>query len=264
LLSSWSRLQPAQALELTLVLCTVALPACGSSPSGPSATGPALTQVANTSHYVVRTAPGDSVDVAWQDAYYEWLLGALQLQPTAPLEYNKYLDRAHLRALTGRDTNGFAEPGTTRFHTIWPIDNHEGVHTVVILQVGWPPALFNEGIAVAHQTDPAQGSLTPRWNGTDLHVLARQYDAAGRLPPLASLLRSTDFFTVDANVTYPCAGSFVRYLIDTYGLAPLKAFFASAGFNDVPSVTESRFLAAYGRSVTSVWDEWRTWVRTGA
>jgi len=240
------------------------LSGCGSGPSSPSVSSPTLTQITTTAHYVIHSAPGDSVNRAWQDAYYEWLLGALQLQPSPPLDYNKYLDRAHLRALTGRDTNGFAEPGTTRFHTIWSIDNHEGVHTLVILQVGWPPALFNEGIAVAHQMDPVQGILTPRWNGSELRVLARQNDAAGRLPPLTSLLRSTDFFNFDANVTYPCAGSFVRYLIDTYGLARLKSYFATAGFDDAASVTESRFLAAYGRSLTSVWDEWRAWLQSGS
>ena len=44
-----------------------------------------------------------------------------------------------MQALTGRSTNGFAEPGTTRFHTIWPTDNHEVVHTIVILHLGFPP-----------------------------------------------------------------------------------------------------------------------------
>jgi hypothetical protein len=192
--------------------------------------------------------------------YYEWLVLALQLQPSPRLDYYKYRDRAHLLALTGRNTNGFAEPGTTRFHTIWPIDDHEGVHTLVILQIGHPPALFNEGVAVAHQTDPARGILTPRWNGTDLHALARQYDVAGRIPPLTSLLRNSDFFSFDSNVTYRCAGSFVRYLIDKYGLSALKAYFASATFDDAPSITESRFLAAYGRTLTALWEEWRAWI----
>jgi hypothetical protein len=249
---------------VTLALCAILATGCGGSASSPSASSPPLTEVTNSAHYVVHSARGDGVNTAWQDAYYEWLIGALQLQTSPRLDYYKYLDRAHLYALTGRNTNGFAEPGTTRFHTIWPTDNHEGVHTIVILQIGHPPALFNEGIAVAHQTDPVRGILTPQWNGTDVRVLARQHDAAGRLPPLASLLRSSDFATFDPEVTYPCAGSFVRYLIDTYGLAPLKAYFASATFDDAATATESRFLAAYGRSLASVWDEWRAWVRTSS
>jgi hypothetical protein len=247
---------------VTLLLCAITAPGCSDSPSAPGASNPGLTEITSSAHYTIHSAPGDTVDTAWQDAYYEWVLVELQLQPTSRLDYHKYRDRAHLRALTGRDTNGFAEPGTTRFHTIWPIDNHEGVHTLVILQIGHPPALFNEGVAVAHQTDPARGVFRPRWNGTDLHALARQYEAAGRLPALSSLLRSSDFFSFDPNVMYPCAGSFVRYLIDTQGLTPMKRYFGSATFEDAPSVTEGRVGAAYGRSLTSLWDEWRAWIRS--
>jgi hypothetical protein len=63
---------------------------------------------------------------------------------------------------------------------------------------------------------------------------------------------------------YPCAGSFVRYVIDAQGVAPMKRYFASATFDDAPSVTEARVLAAYGRSLSSMWDEWLAWIRSPA
>jgi hypothetical protein len=166
-----------------------------------------------------------------------------------------------VQAVTGRSTNGFAEPGTTRFHTIWPTDNHEAVHTVVALHLGFPPPLFTEGGAVAHSTDPVRGVLRPRWNSTDIDALARNYDATGRLPPVGSLLGSADFFRFDTNITYPCAGSFVRYLIDRFGLGPLKTYFASATFEDPASVTEARFQAAYGRTIATLWEDWRAQIR---
>jgi hypothetical protein len=71
----------------------------------------------------------------------------------------------------------------------------------------------------------------------------------------------SDFFNFDSNVTYPCAGSFVRYLIEVHGLAPLKAYFTTTTFDDTTAVTESRFLSAYGRSVASLWEEWRVSIR---
>ena len=37
-----------------------------------------------------------------------------------------------------------------------------------------------------------------------------------RLPALRAL--GSDVFSFDANIMYPCAGSFVRYLIDSQGL----------------------------------------------
>jgi hypothetical protein len=251
----------ARSLFLTLVVGTTMFVACGDGPTAPSATNTALTQTITSSHFVFHLAPGDSVDAAWQDRFFDWLMPTLQLQPSPPLDYHKYRDRAHLQAVTGRTTNGYAEPGTTRFHTIWPTDNHESVHTIVILQMGFPPALFTEGVAVAHSTDPSAGILTPRWAGTDIHALARGYDAAGRLPPLTSLLRSVDFFNFDQNIMYPCSGSFVRYLIDTYGLAPLKTYFAASTFDDAASATEAKFLDAYGRSIGSVWEDWRARIR---
>lgn len=247
---------------LTLAFTAAAAAACGGSSTRPSESYPALTQVTTSVYYVIHTAPGDTVDAAWQDRYHEWLVPALQLEASPPrLDYNKYRDRAHLAALTGRQTNGFAEPGTTKFHTIWPTDNHEVVHTLVTLQIGLPPALFTEGIAVAHSTDPIRGMLTPVWNSTSIHSLARSFELSGQLPAVSSLVRSTDFARFDSQMTYPCAGSFVRYLIETQGLAPLKAYFRLATFDDAPSVTESRFQSAYGRSLASLWDEWRARLR---
>ena len=243
---------PTAGLGVTLALCVIIGPGCSDSPSGPSASNPALTETTTSVHYTIHSAPGDTVDTARQDAYYEWFQTALQLQPSPRLDYYS-ADRGHLKALTGRDTNGFADAGTTRFHTIWPTDNHEGVHTVVILQIGHPPPLFTEGIAVAHQTNPPQGILRPRWNGIDLHERARRYDAAGRLPRCGRSTREAGTSSIfDVNVTYPCAGSFVLYLIDSQGLAPLKRYSASATSDDAASTTESRFLAAYGRPLTAV------------
>ena len=45
-------------------------------------------------------------------------------------------------------------------------------------------------------------------------------------------------------------------------LAPMKRYFASATFDDAPSVSDARVLAAYGRSLSSMWDEWLAWIRS--
>jgi hypothetical protein len=239
----------------------LALTGCGGGPTGPSAAHPAVTLFGSTAHYVFYAAPGDSVDTAWQEQYHEWVTAALGVGPLPRLEYYKYRDTAHLMALTGHQSGtGFAETGSPRFHTIWPIDNHESVHAIVMLGIGHPPPLFNEGVAVAHQTFPDRGRFTPTWNGTDLHELARGYVLAGGLPALSSLLRGADFFDHDSNVTYPCAGSFVRYVIDTHGLAPFKAYVSSARFEDAGGTTEARFQTAFGRPLSDVWNEWRAWL----
>jgi hypothetical protein len=241
----------------------LALMACGPGPAGPGPNHPALVQFATTAHYVFHAAPGDSIDTAWQEQYHEWLTAALEVASPTRLEYYKYRDVAHLEALTGHESGtGFAEDGGPRFHTIWPIDNHEAVHALVMLQIGHPPPLFNEGVAVAHQTFPDRGRLTPTWNGTDLHQLARGFLETQRLPALTSLLRGSDFIAQDANVTYPSAGSFVRYLIDTHGLAPFKSYVSAARADDDATTTRGRVATAYGRSLDELWAEWRAWLVT--
>jgi hypothetical protein len=232
--------------------------ACGST----SEPGPAdqLTVRTESAHFVYLSAPADAADPAWMEQYIAWLNTALGDSVTGKLEFRKYRDRVHMQRMTGRNTNGFAEPGTNRFHTIWPEDNHEVVHVVVILRFGHPPALFNEGIAVAHQTIPPEGILYAQWNRQNVHDIARSALASNRIPALNTLLASPQFFNHDTNLTYPLSGSFVRYLIDTHGLAPVRAYFANATFDDSVARTRQLFQAAYGFSVDVAWAAWLDWL----
>ena len=231
-----------------------ALSSCDSS--GPAANDQLSVRIESLTHSYLLSA-GDAVDTASHEAHYRWLETALAIDPGVKLQFHKYRDRAHLQRLTGRVTNGFAEPGTPRFHTIWPWDNHEGVHAVVILTLGHPPALFNEGIAVAHQTNPRLGDFVPRWNGESVDTIAARFESVGQLPSLASLLESPSFFAHPEAIVYPIAGSWVRHLLDERGLAPLKTFFASTTFNATAAQTRAAFLAAYGVTLDSEWDRWR-------
>lgn len=130
------------------------------------------------------------------------------------------------------------------------------VHAIVIQAWGHPPALFNEGIAVAHQTDPAAGVLVPRWNGASVHDLAR----AAALPPLDAVVTSKGFFDYSDQLTYPMAGSFVRWLLDTRGPEPMKALFATANFDAPAADTEAKFAAAYGMELRDAWQRWQDWL----
>lgn len=245
-----------------LFVCALLLAGCD-GPAAPRA-GDALTVRTESAHLVYYSAPGDAADPAWQEGYYDWVTAALQLNPGQKLEYHKYRNRAHLERMTGRGTNGFAEPGTRRFHTIWPRDNHEMVHVLVILELGHPPALFNEGVAVAHQMIPDEGVLYAQWNRRNVHAISAEYVAAGRVPPLAQLLESPDFFRFDEALTYPVAGSFVRFLIDRYGLERFRSYLRGRSFDDGAEQTRAAFQAAYGRTLDTAWAEWRAFVADGA
>ena len=238
-------------------LAAVASAACGSSPAAPSAfTDLALGVGPVTDAFEYRYAPNDSVDVQWQETYHRWAVEALNITVPRRIRYNKYQSRAHMESLIGvGNTNGFANADTFEIHTIWPRDNHEVVHLYSSV-FGRPVALWSEGLAVALQTDPAAGDLVPRWSGVALDDHARRFRADGRLIPIPELLTTSGFRRFDPNTSYPEAGSFMRFILDTCGLAGVTRFYATGAVQDSAASVASQFEAACGRSIGSTEQAW--------
>ena len=230
----------------------IAAGACGGSPTSPSVS---LTEQIVTEHFVFHYSPGDAVDTKWQEAFHAWAVAQLGVTPPT-ITYNKYRDRAQMGALTGHgNTNGYAELPQNTLHTIWPTDNHEVVH-VYVGPWGFPVALFVEGMAVAHQTNPAAGDFVPKWGGTPIHSAARQFRASGQLIPIASLAETAAFRARNDLITYPESGSFVRFLIDTEGVPAMRRLFGAMA-NDAPLATvRSAFLNVYGFTLDEAEARW--------
>lgn len=198
-------------------------------------------------------------DSAYQERHLAWVRERLGVDPTRRLEYFKYRDTEQLERITGHHLGtGFAEVGTYRFHTIWPKDNHEYVHALVIAEVGLSPAFFNEGIAVAHHGASISGDFDgePLWNGGPVGERVQALNAAGNLPALDDLLESADFAEIDGDITYPVVGSFVRYLLDESGPDPLLALIASCPWDASAATVRARFAEAYGESIDAAWSRW--------
>ncbi len=158
--------------------------------------------------------------------------------------------------LTGNyNTNAYADPARFAIHTLFSFDNHEPVHLYTSL-FGTAVGLFNEGIAVAFQTDPLANDFAPRWNGEALHDVARRFETQGRLAPISSMLTTSDFLLVPDDVRYPEAGSFVRFLLDTRGLEPMKELFGRSSPEDPADAVRERFHDVYGSTVEDVETEW--------
>ena len=243
-------------LFLLMIIFSTILSGCHKDE--PIATEDLLSQHISGTHfeYYFSETDADIIDTTWQEEYFLWFMEELDLDPNLKLEYRKYRDRAHLEKVTGKETNGFAEVGTNKFHTIWKIDSHESVHSIVTMLMGHPPPLFNEGIAVAYQADYFQPGFIPGWNGQDFHVLSKSFLDNGSIPSLDNLLSANTFFDISADVTYPVAGSFVRYLIDTYGIYEMKDFINLSDFEDSKSQIRIDFQNAYGFSIDDAWNEW--------
>jgi len=242
---------------VSMGLLAAAAARCGGSPTAPTAaTGQTLPTIGETADYVLRASASDAINSDWQERYHAWATAALNVTPRQKILYNKYTSREHMRAVIGvGNTNGFADPGTYAIHTIWPTDNHEVVH-LFTSSWGSPVALVNEGMAVAFQIDPAR-DLIPRWSGTPLHDLARQFRQQGRFVPLTTLTETASWRNQDPDVAYPESGSFMRWLIDAYGLDRVRALYARmAGPNETAAGVRAAFQAVYGQSLDELDQAW--------
>ena len=218
-----------------------------------------LTEHVSSKHfdYYYSKAEQEIIDTNWQEKFYTWLIDTLDLTLDTNLKYYKYRDINHIRRVTGKKTNGFAEIGTYKFHTIWKAENHECVHTIVTQLIGHPPALINEGIAVAYSADYLKfPNFIPLWNGQDFNQLSKGFDQNGEIPPLDKLLGVYTFWDYNPNLTYPISGSFVHYLIDTYGLVKMKAFIRLSGFEDSKENIRNDFFSIYSLTIDNAWITW--------
>ncbi len=109
------------------------------------------------------------------------------------------------------------------------------------------PLLFNpgmiEGVAVAADW-PGTRALTP-------HQSMRAMELLGFAPSAREVL-GVRFLTLSSARSYTAAGSFIRFLLDRHGPAPLRALYASGG----------DFDRAYGTSQAELVRAWREMLAT--
>lgn len=244
----------------------VSLAGCGDDPVAPQ---DRLELQAESRHFRYYGAPGDEpVDTAYQERHLAWASERLGLEPRDRISYYKYRDEAHLVAVTGHDRGtGFAEVEAYRIHSVWTRDNHEYIHVLFNGAVGTPPPFFSEGVAVAHHGGSFNGPLdgSPLWNGVSVHGIARALRSSGELPSLGSLVAASGFYDHDGQVTYPVAGSFVRFLIDEEGIEAFKAFVERTdGPGDGAVETRRNLEAVYGQSLDALEDRWLAFLSTSS
>lgn len=232
---------------------------CGGGAGTPTAPSlQPLPVTAETLGFRYHYSAGDSVDTSWQESYHAWATARLGVQIPRKIDYFKYRSRQDMGDHTGRyNTNGFADPAKFEIHTLWSTDNHEVVHIYTAL-VGRPSDFFNEGIAVAFQTDPPAGNFESVFNGQAVHQACRQYLQLGTLAlPLDRMVTTNDFRAISDDVlSYREAGSFVRFLLDSYGPNRVLEFFRISGRDDNLSTVKQRFATAFGVSLENAEAAW--------
>ena len=155
--------------------------------------------------------------------------------------------REKMKKLIHRKTNGMGIP---KYHTacyvasktIWAATAHELFHVMHHHLWGKPKYRYwqwlSEGFAVY---------ADDRWFGYHLHTLSRYFFDKNRLLPLIKLMRH--WRSVPIMISYPEAGSFVRFLFEEYGWVKLKALWEQ-GPNHIKQI--------YGKDLQHLEEEWHT------
>ncbi len=161
-----------------------------------------------------------------------------------------YADADQKKRLMGARHTSIERPGSDEMHLNnasfpHPVLKHELVHVV---SAAFGNALyggsywigFHEGLAEAVD-----------WQDTPMnpHEWSRAMRELDLAPPLENLLSMTGFWTAASSRSYTLCGSFVRFLIERYGLPAFKQAFPDGAVEE-----------AYGRTPAELIAEWETFV----
>lgn len=161
----------------------------------------------------------------------------------------------------GGDHSGVAYPETETVKTVCvpPLDgglfsllSHEANHVIIRNGLGRAGTSFvNEGLASAVLSETFHGfggAYHHRW------IAGRR----SQLPRLSALVNDDRWQDYPQPMKYGAAASFLLFVIDAYGLTPLKAiYYASGDF-------EAVFKAAYGKPLDQVEAEWLAFISASA
>jgi hypothetical protein len=222
----------------TLSQIAVGLSLVASSASAGAAL-PGFTLAAQTTHFSFYSR-GAKIEAEKSEKFLanvEKLLGAA-LQGQA--SYYAYRTPEEVEAATGSLAQGITFSKQREIHSAHGFHAHEIVH-LVAGQMGDPGVFFQEGLAVALGNEG-------RWNGTCVDKLAKKTVKA---LPIQKLI--DQFQTIDTQVSFPAAGSFVKSLIKTHGMEKVSDFFKSC-----PKARdrEAAFQRTFGVSIAQAAADW--------
>ncbi|MDY7225403.1 hypothetical protein [Hyalangium rubrum] len=189
-------------------------------------------------------------DLEFRHAQLSRFLGGA---PSETIRVYLYRTEEEKQALVGAGRTQFAKPWLYELHINdrpFPHTSlhHELAHVMaapagsgpfrVTTRLGlWPLMGVIEGFAVAAD-DPIQGEMT-------LHQWAAGMRRHKLAPDMRKLMGTEGFYQAAPSRAYTVAGSFLRYLADTYGAEKVRVLYAHADFQE-----------AYGRSLDELVTEW--------
>ncbi len=208
-------------------------------------------------HFIYYTRPGQSIPdwaVELHEFTYSEVTKLFPVAGAAKIKYYRYRSQTDLQRAFGHPRKGYAyyTDGGSTVHSVYSCHPHEVIHAITY-SLGRPPAFFEEGLAVAYDWRFALEE-------GEVHALAQGKLGRQGLFPLHSILTTRDFQAYDSLTAYVEAGSFVKYLIDTYGPDKMRSIFTLPRYGSTQEI-EAAFQEIYGQSLSEMESEWRAFLR---
>ncbi len=203
---------------------------------------------------------GDRIDYVWREAQFEYdrLSSILRVEMEEPVRVYLYPDEKTKGDLTGSRRTSVTPTWlrSPQIHMLESEFDHSFSHELVHVLArefggGFTGASRSvglvEGLAVALQQPNGRPSLPDLWDHT--HSDSSLSTLHGE--SLADSFGPLSFWSARGGVAYGRSGSFVRFLITSYGIEKLKRVYAS-----------SNFPSAYEKTLDDLEGEWRRGIQS--
>jgi len=147
--------------------------------------------------------------------------------------------------------NGFADENDNIYAVynkdIKCIGPHEDVH-IISARIGWPKSNFLiEGLAMY---------FDKQWWGIDNDFWTKFYKGEIEIS-ISSLLQNEKFNSVDCSLSYPVAGSFTKFLIQSYGIDLYLQLYKSQDDDYLKT-----FKCLYGKTIDTIENEYWNYIKS--
>lgn len=203
-----------------------------------------------------------------KEVHYEKVLNWLKLNNNRKINYYLYPSLKEKKFLMGDNSLGNAiweeleienrESNSKKFeiHVVYSekckfIGEHEDTH-LLSLPWGLSIYLFCEGLAQYMENS---------FMGEDLHVVAKKLLQKNKLYSLEWFLANNNWNNVDSIVIYPQVGSFIKYLIESYGKENFKKVYQSTSRKKETAENSLEINKVYQKNINQLEKEWHLFLK---
>ncbi|MBU2595813.1 hypothetical protein KJ713_03220 [Patescibacteria group bacterium] len=220
-------------------------------------------QIKKSRHYIFHYFPNSLAEkeikeiVKNQEATYFEILDFLGVKNNKIINYFLYPDNKIKGEMMGDDGNGNTVRDKFEVHAVYKQDikcigAHEDTH-LLSLPLGLSVELFREGLAEF---------MSKTWHHKSHNFWVRKYLTENKIPDLSVIIDDEKWDKIDDMVSYPCAGSFVKFLIRKFGKEKFFELYKNMNPRKGPQNNLKKVFEMTGKTIFELQREWERKINT--